>query len=59
MTEVQEIDKANVGKWLIEHKTQILDESSKRGLTPNQFIVLMLEDSLEAWKNSEVLNESY
>lgn len=40
-----------VTQWLIDHREEIIEEAQRWKMQPGEFVVEMLSDALDAWKN--------
>lgn len=41
-------------RWANDHLSDVIWESKRRNMTATDFIILMLDDALDAYRNSEV-----
>jgi len=50
----EKLHQSKIGVWLVEHRDDLVNEAKRRETNPDDFVIEMLEDALEAYKNGEV-----
>lgn len=52
---IEQQTRKNIYQWAVENKETLVAEAGRRGITPQDLIVIMLDDALDAYTHAEVV----